>query len=151
MRDNIKENKMTIDEKLQFIAERIKDEKEFSIGSEWDTYRFINSKLRYVRIERTPDFSPMSLNHILSSPLQLKQQRDFTEDEKAILRNLPDEFRWIARDKSNQLWAYAFKPTKYYQHWSSGKGDEISLEVFRHLFKSIQWSDDEPCEFRKYI
>lgn len=83
-----------------------------------------------------------------------KEKWQFTEDEKVILRNLPEEYRWIARDKDDHLWIYRRKPEK-----SSSCGewhcfDEIvihEINEFSHLFQCIQWEDDEPCEFRKFI
>ena len=84
--------------------------------------------------------------------VELKPQWEFTEDEKAILRNLPDEFRWIARDESdNQLYVYTSKPAKYNDVWLYVIGKTRNFNIVKHLFQSIQWSDDEPCEFRKYL
>lgn len=76
----------------------------------------------------------------------------FTEEEKALLRNLPDDFRWIARDESDWLYVYTLKPIKATnQHWVYEDGGRADLNIFRSIFQSIQWSDDEPCEFRKYL
>ena len=36
----------------------------------------------------------------------------FTDDEKVILRNLPDEFKWIARDSDDYLAIFTTKPRK---------------------------------------
>lgn len=74
----------------------------------------------------------------------------FTEDEKVILRNITKEFNWIARDNSGDLYIYDIKPTKRECAWGfTYKCD--SLRVFNHLFQTIKWQDNEPCEFRKYI
>ena len=58
-------------------------------------------------------YSDIKFNLIEYYVVKLKPQWGFTEDEKVILRNLPDEFRWIARDKSlNQLYVYTLKPNQ---------------------------------------
>lgn len=144
---------MTIAEKIRFLADRIEDEKEFYINNYLYTYQ--NRKLMMALDETKKDskffISDMTLDSILWLDLKLKPQWEFTEDEKVILRNLPDDFRWIARDVYvNGLFAYALKPTKFERSWSL-VGHSTSLGGFRHLFQSIQWSDDEPCEFRKYL
>lgn len=76
----------------------------------------------------------------------------FSEDEKVILRNIQEEFRWIVRDRDCGLNVYKVKPYKLDNCW--GRKNLIDFEVFtvfEHLFQSIKWEDEEPCEFRKYI
>lgn len=82
-----------------------------------------------------------------------KPKWTFTEDEKAILRNIPENYNWICRDENKELYVYGHKPTKRYRldYWSNDGYDYEKLEWFEHLFKCIKWSDEEPCEFRKYI
>ena len=74
----------------------------------------------------------------------------FTEDEKSILRTLPEEYEWIARDEDNNLFIYIDKPIKKYDHWRN-EDIFVNFIVYNHLFQSIKWTDTEPCEFRKYI
>ena len=94
----------------------------------------------------------LSVESLRFLELALKPQWEFTEDEKAILRNLPDEFNWIARDDDNdELFIYAFKPTKFNGTWIFDEGSVTDFDNFKHLFQSIQWSDEEPCEFRSYL
>lgn len=75
----------------------------------------------------------------------------FTEYEKAILRNLPEEYKWIARDRDGDLMVYKGKPEKRSFCWGRRMTDFEMFSVFNHLFRSIKWEDEEPCEFRKYI
>lgn len=77
----------------------------------------------------------------------------FTDDEKTILRNLPDEYKWIARDDfNNEINIYDTKPTKYGYHWNNEAfAKSLRLLGFNHLFQSIKWNDEEACEFRKYL
>ena len=81
------------------------------------------------------------------------KQWKFTEDEKVILRNLPKEYNWIARDKiSDYLYIYADKPhiSENCEDWYSN-GYQDRLNIYNHLFQTIQWDDFEPCEFKKFI
>lgn len=148
---------MTIAEKLRFLADRTEDEKEFYVLNEVSTYRFKDSKLMYEPSTTGGTeqlyVSVLELNIFLESTPKLKPQWEFTEDEKVILRNLPDDFQWIARDEhTNGLFAYTLKPTKHNLQWGYWMVNMMrSLECFNHLFQCIQWSDSEPCEFRKYL
>ncbi len=78
----------------------------------------------------------------------------FTEDEKVILRNVDEKYKWIVRDEDDYLCVYTGKPEKKYydKAWAMSSSCEYKeFNCFNHLFKTIKWEDEEPCEFRKYI
>lgn len=79
-----------------------------------------------------------------------KPKWTFTEDEKVILRNLPEEYQYIVRDESGSLTVWTDKPKKAIYTWKGGNVF-IHFDEYGHLFRCIQWTDDEPCEFRKYL
>lgn len=135
-------------EKLRFLSDRLEDELVFMV--EDVEFVFINGEL-YDNEEGFP--SDLKLAQLLNADLALKPGWEFTEDEKVILRNLPEQYKWIVRDEhTNLLRVYEHIPSKYPEVsvWRFG-GISYSLEPFKNLFQSIQWSDDEPCEFRKYL
>ena len=81
-----------------------------------------------------------------------KEKCQFTEDEKVILRNLPEKYKWIARNENGELYIFTEKPAKYYEVWIYNCATHhYRISMFTHLFQCIQWSDTEPCEFRKYL
>lgn len=82
-----------------------------------------------------------------------KEKWQFTEDEKVILRNLPEKYNYIARDDlSDRIYIFVDKPHKEYGNWTNDKAfNYLELIPFKHIFQCIQWSDEEPCEFRKFI
>lgn len=84
-------------------------------------------------------------------PAKKEPEWTFTEDEKVILRNLPEEYKWIARDESGDLMVYKVKSEKGSICWGRGLTDFEMFCVFNHLFQSIKWEDEEPCEFRNFI
>lgn len=68
--------------------------------------------------------------------------KNFTNDEKAIARNIDEEYKWIARDCDGNLYVYEGKPKKEESSWYS---DGCSLFFqFNHLFSAIKWKDEEP-------
>ena len=144
---------MTLAEKLRFLADRIEDGKEFRfVGQTYIRY-FDEGGQQFVKTQNGKDLQQgAKLKTILANELEFVPKWEFTEDEKVILINLPAEHQWIARDEILQgLYAYTSKPTKREHSWADSTGGVISLTGFRHLFESIQWEDDEPCEFRRYI
>ena len=81
-----------------------------------------------------------------------KEKWKFTEDEKVILRNLSEEYKYIARDMNGELYILMKNPRKHDIDWVCNYINNFrGIPIFNHIFQCIQWSDTEPCEFRKYI
>lgn len=80
-----------------------------------------------------------------------------TDDEKAIVRCLSKDFKWIVRDKVYGLFLCTEKPFKLSPQsidWSSGGGDYRYITVFENVFNFIQWENEEPVsldELRKCL
>lgn len=66
-----------------------------------------------------------------------------TNDEKVILKNLPSDIKWIARDKSERLFLYFKEPRKALTWWNS-EWVEYDFSPYDHLFKFIKWEDEDP-------
>lgn len=70
-------------------------------------------------------------------------------DEKAILRNLPEEFKYIARDQNGGIYTYREKPIKSRREWIDGAA--TSLNLYNHLFQFVKWEDDEPYSIEELL
>ena len=70
-----------------------------------------------------------------------------TEDEKVILRNVPQYYKWIARDGNGVVCLYPDKPHKSKTIWDSYG----TLFPFHHLFQFIKWEDEEPYSIEKLL
>ena len=70
-----------------------------------------------------------------------KPKIKLTEDEKVILRSLPKDYKWIARDLSGMVYIFIERPEKGQAIWY-GCGKPMIPSY--HLFQFIQWEDDEP-------
>lgn len=134
---------MTLEDKLRFLADRVKDEKEFYIDDE--LVRFGRENLII------SDGLYLDIVNLSKSSLRLKPTWEFTEDEKVILRNLEDKWEWIARDENGALHLYDGKPYKIDHIWGFIPHNFMSFPCFNHLFQSVQWEDDEPYEFRRFV
>ena len=78
-----------------------------------------------------------------------------TEDEKVILRNLPKDYKWIARDKDGKLFTYKTKPEKMildgvYAYEDEVDEDYLTLKPIAHLFKLVKW-EDEPYSIEELL
>lgn len=79
-----------------------------------------------------------------------REEPTITEDEKAILRNLPGNYEWIARDESGVLYIYQDKPEKNSFAWAVRFGSRC-LSLFDHLFKMVKWEDEEPWKIEDLL
>lgn len=70
-----------------------------------------------------------------------KEKPKLTEDEKVILRNVPKEYKWFARDIDDCLYIYENKPEKGISIWEASG---LPMTSFDHLFQFIKWEDEEP-------
>ena len=72
-----------------------------------------------------------------------KEKPQLTEDEKIILRNIPKQYEWIARDAGDSLCVYTKRPIKLMSVWSTD-GWMSPMALFHNLFQFIKWEDEEP-------
>ena len=77
-----------------------------------------------------------------------KEKPKLTEDEKVILRNLPKEYKWIARDLSGMVYIFIERPEKGQAIWY---GCGQPMIPFYHLFNFIQWEDEEPYSIEELL
>lgn len=76
-----------------------------------------------------------------------------TDEEKIILNNISKIYRYIARDKDNRLFIYVNKCIKDKKSGVFNPNDFYYLDFtpFNHLFKCIQWDDDEIYSIEELI
>lgn len=79
-----------------------------------------------------------------------REEPTITEDEKTILRNLPANYEWIARDKNGRLCVYPGKPSKVVTSWGCTSGHRF-FDLFNHLFQMVKWEDEEPWKFEDLL
>ena len=77
-----------------------------------------------------------------------KETPQLTENEKAILRNVPKKYKYIARDKSGLIFLFSKKPSKCDYSWIGY--NDIAFP-FSHLFQFIKWEDEEPYSIEELL
>ena len=79
-----------------------------------------------------------------------KPKPELTEDEKIILRNVPKQYEWIARDAGDSLCVYTKRPIKQMSVWSTD-GWMSPMSLFHNLFQFIKWEDEEPYSIEELL
>lgn len=77
-----------------------------------------------------------------------KEKPQLTGAEKEILRNLPKEYKWIARDSVGSIYVYIDKPNKIGFVWAGFGNTKFP---FNHLFQFVQWNDEEPYSIEELL
>ena len=77
-----------------------------------------------------------------------KEKLQLNEDEKFILWNLSEEYKWIVRDASGLIYVFTNKPFKDLNRWM---GYDPLMVPFKHLFKFIKWEDEEPYSIEELL
>ncbi len=84
----------------------------------------------------------------------LKQEHEepivLSEAERAILENLDKCYKWIARDKDEELFIYAKMPAKGKSVWISN-GINLHFCMFNQLFQFVRWEGKEPYSVEKLL
>ena len=108
-----------------------------------------------VRHQDEKDYSwrtNLSINVIaeIKNIIKLPKKKQFTDDELCILRNIDKSCKWIARDDNGNINVYLRKPSKRVDGcWK--KLYWYGLANFNHIFKCIQWEDEEPVFIDDYV
>ena len=77
-----------------------------------------------------------------------KGKPKLNEDEKIILRNIPKEYKWIARNLSGMVYIFIERPEKGQAIWY---GCGQPMIPFYHLFQFIKWEDEEPYSIEELL
>lgn len=139
----------------------VKEGEEFKVeGNGFNRFKYVirDNKLYFIHLnlidEVLEDEFTISLNSLseITNIIKLPKKKEFTDDELAIMRSLPKNYKWIARDLGiDSAVTFKEKPTKNgYGNWVS-EGDYCILSIFNHLFKNITTEDEEPVCIGDYV
>lgn len=133
----------------------VEEGEEFKIYGYEAIYFILNGYLYIIDINSTKKKSFLSINDVVGKNIiKIPKKKQFSQDELCILRYIDKEYKWIARDKSNNLCIFVEKPNKQNEArmWvnviSTGY---IEFHCYNHLFNSIQWEDEEPVYIDDYV
>lgn len=113
-------------------------------------YKIQDNNLKVVKGKYEQD-SLLEVNEVAGvEVIKLPKKKEFTDDELGILRNINKEYKWITRTRGDVITLHDEKPFKDYDIWNS-RTIETAVNVFNHLFQSIQWEDEEPVFIDDYV
>lgn len=135
----------------------VEEGEEFNIEGFGIKYRIYNNRLEcYDANFKEWIYSTLGFNKLIASEIiKLQKKKEFKDNELCILRNIDKKYKWIAKDKSGDIFTFVSKPIKTEKLWSDGwsNGDSYaSLEAIKNsLFTEIKWEDEEPVYIDDYV
>ena len=110
--------------------------------------RNFDENLNIIDCDNGLDIMKVYKDYTLKELLWKRKDPKLTEDENVILRNLPKEYKWIARDLSGMVYIFIERPEKGQAIWY---GCGQPMIPFYHLFQFIKWEDDEPYSIEELL
>lgn len=83
---------------------------------------------------------------------EYKEHVKLTRFEQDILKYILEktQYRFIVREKSDNIYIYKRKPKKGIGAWDSSTG-MLNLNIFINLFPFIKWEDEEPTPIKDVL
>ena len=133
----------------------VEEGEEFKIEG-YEAIYFIQNGYLYFIGDYGEQKSYLNINEVVGKNIiKLQKKKEFTDNELCILRNIDKKYKWIAKDKSGDIFTFVSKPIKTEKLWSDGwsNGDSYaSLEAIKNsLFTEIKWEDEEPIYIDEYV
>lgn len=123
------------------IFESYSDDLKYNHNSEYDVVKIYEdytlTNLLWKRPEPKPELS--------------------AKEKNILVQALSDGYKWIARDKDNEVWLFDVKPYKekycdFLNVWIIGyENDARPLNLCEDLFTFIQWEDKEPRKIKDLL
>ena len=110
--------------------------------------RNFDENLNIIDCDNGLDIMKVYKDYTCKELLWERKDPKLTEDEKVILRNLPKEYKWIARDLSGMVYIFIERPEKGQAIWY---GCGQPMIPFYHLFQFIKWEDEEPYSIEELL
>jgi hypothetical protein len=102
--------------------------------------------------EGTPPYVVQGLIDYVITPISQREprvkQHTFTEFEKEFL-NAYKDYPYIVRAKNGDILFSKTHPVKDENYWFYTMS--ITIPRFNDKFQSVQWEDEEPCEWGKWV
>ena len=129
-------------------------------GSNYDyRYRVYNNKLQYFSEElKIWDYCTLTINALVETEIiKLPKKKQFSQDTLNFFKMIDKKYKWIAKDKSGDIFGFEEKPKKDKYVWLCEEYDYCLDNTCcidglnQSLFNEILWEDEEPIYIDEYV
>lgn len=90
-------------------------------------------------------------DYTMKNLLWERKEIKLSEDERIILKNIDKKYKWIAREKSGQLWLFEDRPTISDDYWFDNGVCVESFYYFDNLFQFVKWENQIPYNIEELL
>ena len=122
-------------------------------------YRVYNNKIQH--FDETLNmwvYSTLTINTLVTSEIiKLPKKKQFSQDTLNFFKMIDKKYKWIAKDKSGDIFGFEEKPKKDKYVWLCEEYDYCLDNTCcidglnQSLFNEILWEDDEPIYIDDYV
>ena len=123
-------------------------------------YKIENNIIKVATIEYS-DYSQSSFNLnefvYIEKIIKLPKKKQFSQDTLNFFKMIDKKYKWIAKDKSGDIFGFEEKPKKDKYVWLCEEYDYCLDNTCcidglnQSLFNEILWEDDEPIYIDDYV
>ena len=123
-------------------------------------YIIVDNILNLVIDNRKPYVSELTINDINAYKLKiikLPKKKQFSQDTLNFFKMIDKKYKWIAKDKSGDIFGFEEKPKKDKYVWLCEEYDYCLDNTCcidglnQSLFNEILWEDEEPIRIDDYV
>ena len=137
----------------------VEEGEEFNIEGYGIKYRIYNNRLEcYDANFKEWIYSTLGFNKLIASEIiKLPKKKQFSQDTLNFFKMIDKKYKWIAKDKSGDIFGFEEKPKKDKYVWLCEEYDYCLDNTCcidglnQSLFNEILWEDDEPMYIDDYV
>ena len=122
-------------------------------------YKVYNNRIQYFdEVLEQWNYSSLSVNALVTSEIiKLPKKKQFSQDTLNFFKCIDKKYKWIAKDKSGDIFGFEEKPKKDKYVWLCEEYDYCLDNTCcidglnQSLFNEILWEDDEPIFIDEYV
>ena len=136
----------------------VEEGEEFKFDGYVDIYFIKNGYLYFIDIDSTERVCYLQINDVVGKNIiKLPKKKQFSQETLNFFKMIDKKYKWIAKDKSGDIFGFEEKPKKDKYVWLCEEYDYCLDNTCcidglnQSLFNEILWEDEEPIYIDDYV
>ena len=136
----------------------VEEGEKFKFDGYVDIYFIKNGYLYFIDIDSTERVCYLQINDVVGKNIiKLPKKKQFSQDTLNFFKMIDKKYKWIAKDKSGDIFGFEEKPKKDKYVWLCEEYDYCLDNTCcidglnQSLFNEILWEDEEPIYIDDYV
>ena len=136
----------------------VEEGEKFKFDGYVDIYFIKKGYLYFIDIDSTERVCYLQINDVVGKNIiKLPKKKQFSQDTLNFFKMIDKKYKWIAKDKSGDIFGFEEKPKKDKYVWLCEEYDYCLDNTCcidglnQSLFNEILWEDEEPIYIDDYV